>query len=59
MAKLCRADSRRQVFNTIEFLHNDIQTCITFQTRDQSHASEFPLTSDGLQLIQIRDGLYS
>ena len=31
--------------NTVEFLHNDIQTCITFQTRDHSHASDFPLSS--------------
>ena len=34
-----------RVPNTIGLLHNDIQTCVTFQTGEQSHASEFPLTS--------------
>ena len=37
-----------RVPNAIECLHHDIQTCITFQTRDQSHAPEFPLTSPDL-----------
>ena len=60
MARPCRADSQRQVFNTIEVLHTNIQTpssqhsnllkkykqiCLTFQTRDQSHAPELTLTS--------------
>ena len=45
MAQPRRADSQHRVFNTVEFLHPDIQTCTTFQTRDGSHASEFPLTS--------------
>ena len=44
MARPCRVDSQRQVFNTIEFLHNDIQTCIKFQIRDQSHASISSIT---------------
>ena len=45
MAQPRRADSQHRVFNAIEFLHPDIQTCTTFQTRDGSHASEIPLTS--------------
>ena len=55
MAQLCRADSQHRVLNTIEFLHCHcscmirytfkLVTGITFQTRDGSRASEFPLTS--------------
>ena len=45
MARPCRADSQRHVFNTTKFLHNDIQTCSTVQTRDQFNTSNFSLTS--------------
>ena len=31
MARSCRADSQRHVFNTTEFLCNDIETCIRFK----------------------------
>ena len=45
MARPCRADSQRHVFNTVEFQHNDIRICLTFQIRDQSHASKSSITS--------------
>ena len=45
MAGPSRADSQRQVFNTIEFLHNDIKTCVTLQIRDRSHEYKSSITS--------------
>ena len=45
MAQPCRADSPHRVFNTVELLHTDMQTCFMFQTRDGSHAAEIPLAS--------------
>ena len=56
MAQPCRADSPHRVFNTVELLHTDMQTCFMFQTRDGSHAAEIPL-ADRLPLVRIRDGL--
>ena len=35
MAQLCRAESQRQVFNTIEFLYDDVKTFIALQIRDR------------------------
>ena len=55
VAQLCRADPQRQHYRIPAHQHSNfefptlldfnIQTCVTFQTREQSHASEFPLTS--------------
>ena len=58
MEFFCPPTFKLRVPDTIGFLLKNIRTGLTFQTRDQSHASEMctPI-ADGLQLILIRDGL--